>query len=275
MNLANTTLTGDQRTLQDVASKCDDLCSDLIGRLDEPKISGTVSKRHVVKKLCDNVLQKRKLEKARDELEKQQDIINTQMLVTLMKSVDISSAQQQDIVPQIQAVVNTDLFNHLRQDLQQSVQGLLDRSLEGIRRHIQSSKHDLKERVLDHAEETRQDAKRIDLRQKHVAGLLDSLRFPTMHHREESIRKAHEATFKRVFEHDENDEWHDLVQWLKNDESLFWIRGKLGSGKFTLMSFIINHPQFTSSLNSWAGGAKVIVPRYFLWRAGSIEQKVR
>lgn len=236
-----------------------------------------MSKRQIAWKLCNNTFfQKGKLEKAQAELQKQQEILDTQMLVNVMKGIDVNNAQQQHILQQIQAITGTDLFKNFHQDLQKSIHDLQDQILDQIRSDIQSSTHDIKKHVLDQAEETRQDAKRIrlvDQHQSHVQQLLDSLRFPTMFQREESIRKAHEATFNRVFEHNKRDEWHEFVQWLENENGLFWINGKLGSGKSTLVNFIVKHAKLSSSLRTWAAGAKVIISKFFFWRAGSTEQK--
>jgi ABC-type lipoprotein export system ATPase subunit len=56
-----------------------------------------------------------------------------------------------------------------------------------------------------------------------------------MEAREEAIAKAHPKTCDRAFE-------VMLKPWLSSHDSLFWITGKPGSGKSTLMKFLAAHP---------------------------------
>ncbi|KAK3654005.1 hypothetical protein LTR22_010916 [Elasticomyces elasticus] len=67
----------------------------------------------------------------------------------------------------------------------------------------------------------------------------------------------------------------DFMQWLRNGSGLFWISGKLGSGKSTLMAHIIRNERTTTELQVWA---KPRIPRvisFFFWRAGSHEQALQ
>lgn len=36
--------------------------------------------------------------------------------------------------------------------------------------------------------------------------------------------------------------WNDFVAWLEEGDGLYWIAGKAGSGKSTLMKYIASHP---------------------------------
>lgn len=58
--------------------------------------------------------------------------------------------------------------------------------------------------------------------------------------------------------------------WLKTSNHIFWVSGKAGSGKSTLMKFLFEHQQTRLDLRYWAGG-DVIVAAFFCWRAGSSE----
>ncbi|KAF5000640.1 hypothetical protein FDECE_11177 [Fusarium decemcellulare] len=62
--------------------------------------------------------------------------------------------------------------------------------------------------------------------------------------------------------------------WLEHGEGIFHISGKPGSGKSTLMNFLVDHPGTRSQLNKWAcNGNTVIIASVFLWNIGSVEQK--
>ncbi len=71
---------------------------------------------------------------------------------------------------------------------------------------------------------------------------LGSLWYPEIKHREETIKEAHARTFRWIFEPDVSDKavrrWHSFVEWLASGQGTYWISGKAGSGKSTLMNCI-------------------------------------
>jgi hypothetical protein len=65
----------------------------------------------------------------------------------------------------------------------------------------------------------------------------------------------------------------DLRRWLKGDgDSVFWVTGKPGSGKSTLMKFLRDHDGTDNLLREWAGD-KLIVADHFFWLPGTQLQK--
>ena len=64
-----------------------------------------------------------------------------------------------------------------------------------------------------------------------------------------------------------------LLHWFSSEESLFWINGKPGSGKSSLMSFIVNDERTSQSLQIWAAQKSVHVIKFFFWRPGSPLQR--
>lgn len=88
---------------------------------------------------------------------------------------------------------------------------------------------------------------------------LNSFRFDEINQRKSDITDPEDAIFNRIFQSFENTAkgnkttvptdsdirleeidtvWHRLTDWLKSDEYLFWIQGKPGAGKSTLIKFI-------------------------------------
>ncbi|KAI4909648.1 hypothetical protein J4E90_008347 [Alternaria incomplexa] len=62
--------------------------------------------------------------------------------------------------------------------------------------------------------------------------------------------------------------WSDFAEWLRSGHSLYWISGKAGSGKSTLMKYICSNPITTDLLDSWRGGSTLLQARFFFWAAG-------
>lgn len=61
-----------------------------------------------------------------------------------------------------------------------------------------------------------------------------------------------------------------LQTWLQSSDDVFWVQGKAGSGKSTLMKFLFEHEQTRKNLRHWAGG-QVTIAAFFFWGAGSSE----
>ncbi|KAF5565356.1 hypothetical protein FNAPI_1671 [Fusarium napiforme] len=66
------------------------------------------------------------------------------------------------------------------------------------------------------------------------------------------------------------DSWFSFNSWLKSNDKLFYIQGKPGSGKSTLVKFILNQDQTRDFIQEWSPNAIIIF--YFFWKIGSEEQ---
>ncbi|RYP38019.1 hypothetical protein DL766_001201 [Monosporascus sp. MC13-8B] len=112
--------------------------------------------------------------------------------------------------------------------------------------------------------------------------LLQSLKFPAMNERRNQVHDSYEGTFQWIFypdhhAHDSSDDnlsedelsedevsddelsddgwsncrhvsWDSFIEWLKSDNDIYWIRGKAGSGKSTLVKFILSNPRTKNSI---------------------------
>ncbi len=67
--------------------------------------------------------------------------------------------------------------------------------------------------------------------------------------------------------------WDDFSVWLKSGEGLYWINGKAGSGKSTLMNYICQDGRRLEYLKEWSLNRQLLTPSYFFWAAGSRQQK--
>ena len=110
------------------------------------------------------------------------------------------------------------------------------------------------------------------------------LRYDGMEDRQGRISQAHEKTFRWVFEDGnlQQKSWSNFKDWLESDSQLYWITGKAGSGKSTLMKYIcqpncdVSEPntgpthetRCSAHLQKWAGGSQLITAVYFFWNSG-------
>ncbi|ORY15849.1 hypothetical protein BCR34DRAFT_598123 [Clohesyomyces aquaticus] len=72
--------------------------------------------------------------------------------------------------------------------------------------------------------------------------------------RHDIIKPAHRKTFDWVFQRPEmaHVPWPNLDEWLRTMTRVCWISGKAGSGKFTLMKYLIQDLRLRQALESWA-----------------------
>jgi hypothetical protein len=132
-----------------------------------------------------------------------------------------------------------------------------------------------RDKVLSEAQKTRGEiaAESEDTR-NHV---LESLAFSEMNARYNAILTSHKSTFEWIYDggtkyHDSDDfvvgaskeafelKKHSKVfyDWLKSENSLFWMNEKPGSGKSTLMKFLVEHPRTKASLHAYDPSTLII-----------------
>ncbi|KAK4230174.1 hypothetical protein QBC38DRAFT_496912 [Podospora fimiseda] len=112
--------------------------------------------------------------------------------------------------------------------------------------------------------------------------IIESLKYESMRSRVRSISRAHSKTFRWVFEEPPLDQdgqalWSSFSGWLerKDDREVYWITGKPGSGKSTLMSFILENcrQRLLNSLSNWAGEVPVFLASFYAWHTGNDLQR--
>lgn len=108
--------------------------------------------------------------------------------------------------------------------------------------------------------------------------VLDSLRFPQMGNRRDLISRAFGETYQWIFRsHDDDGKivWDNFIDWLTAEDShcMYWVSGKPGSGKSTLMRELDGHIASQSELGGWLAGRKLIAVSYYFWYAGTANEK--
>jgi hypothetical protein len=115
----------------------------------------------------------------------------------------------------------------------------------------------------------------IELRfQKHI---LASLYFSGLPDRIQHIPEAHQETFEWIFNPPETGRWDSFADWLQSADGkrMYWITGKPGSGKSTLMKYLFHHARTASYASQWSGQEKLIKAGFFFWNSGTVMQMSR
>ena len=107
--------------------------------------------------------------------------------------------------------------------------------------------------------------------------ILQSLQYQRMESREEKITDAHAQTFEWIFDshvfESRLPSKDNFVEWLTSGNGIFWVTGKAGSGKSTLMKYLSHHKSATSALQQWADEKELITAAFYFWHAGTELQK--
>jgi len=101
--------------------------------------------------------------------------------------------------------------------------------------------------------------------------ILESLSFPAMSERYEVLHEAHIRTFQWVFDSSSNQDcqWDNFREWLEQSDGLYWIHGKAGSGKSTLMKYIWSRQLTKTYLSTWAGDSELCAAHFYFWDLGT------
>jgi hypothetical protein len=105
--------------------------------------------------------------------------------------------------------------------------------------------------------------------------LLHSLNYHRMRDRRQRIVEAHEGTLGWIFDKTGQGSrpGSDLNYWLTWQHGLYWLSGKAGSGKSTLMKFLQSHRQTRKALKIWAKNYPIVIASFYFWSPGIAMQK--
>ena len=107
--------------------------------------------------------------------------------------------------------------------------------------------------------------------------ILDSLSDMGMTARYEKIMDAHAQTFEWIFQdytrHTDLHYGDTFIEWLIHGTGIFWVTGKAGSGKSTLMKFLSHHRLTSETLTHRSGTKEFVIASFYFWYAGTEFQK--
>lgn len=107
------------------------------------------------------------------------------------------------------------------------------------------------------------------------AAIISSLWFPSIQDREDAIKENHSDTFAWIWKDPRSTQkpWADFRAFLRGDTGAYWITGKAGSGKSTLMKYINNSEELDQELDFWRQDKPLIYLSFYFWYNGTPEQK--
>lgn len=144
------------------------------------------------------------------------------------------------------------------------VSKLIASEAEATRDHITLKTDDIKNHITTTAQSEVVDRETKEKQEK----MLKTLWFPEINARENMIGEASRETVdwilgeNKIAPESSNPKLHDaFIDWLQSNESLFWLNGKPGSGKSTLMKFLVHDARTRQCLEQ--NNTSVYIGHYF------------
>ena len=290
----------EDQSLLEVAGQCSKTAGLLVEKLSSLKIEGPHRKRQAVLKTVKLLWEKGELRDVQRRLDGHRNVLDTQILINLRyvcfgcapsilshlklmcserygnrQRFDLASLQQdkdfQNLDRKVQNLINT--VSQGPKSFEQLKDLILDenKKIEELKDLILDENKKINENISSGPQE--HERRRAE-REQHTR-LLDSLWFAEILYREETIVDAHRKTFKWIFDRSGQAvrPWNNFVAWLEKGEGIYWISGKAGSGKSTLMSFLCQDERTKEALEIWSGTKDILMAKFFFWSAGTRMQK--
>jgi hypothetical protein len=103
--------------------------------------------------------------------------------------------------------------------------------------------------------------------------IIRGLTFKVMADRQAEIKRAHSETCEWIFSPSAKRPSADhFAEWLKDGDGIFWVGGKPGSGKSTLMKYIYNNVRTKQMLAQWSGDSTLVTACFYFWAGGTFMQ---
>ena len=274
------------RDIVDLATKCSETAAELLAELAKLKSDTKGSLRQTISKSVRAIRKKKFLQDTQSKLERYKTILDTRILVQL----STHSFQQTNDLQCLDQNVR-EFVAALHQG-QTTVVQLLASQGQAVLDHID-------QRLDDHAQASR------DLQAQQE--FKNRLWFPQVFSRRDDITEAHQGTYcwilqppddsgsaesnesgleraensqeawRREYEFDgpieQRQQWPNFVTWLEHGEEIYWLNGKPGSGKSTLMRYIteeiFQNSVSKEALTKWADGTEIVTVSLFFWGLGN------
>jgi hypothetical protein len=242
---------GDDGSLESLASKCEDITEEILDVLDKLKMKDGSNK-------WDSFLQALKTQWREPEIEALRKRLNI-----IGQTVNARLADERMLG--MQALLNDLVSKNAKLEIARSqelkqLQTYFDKALKDTHKELNEGK------LADEMTMVADRGSNYSAEQM----ILSKLHFTRLEDRYLSISSAHRNTLSWLFETDDTHGQRNgsttFATWLQSEDDLYWISGRPGSGKSTLMKFLCEHPLTAKLLEIWAEG-EVIVAEYFFWNA--------
>ncbi|KUJ12838.1 uncharacterized protein LY89DRAFT_699451 [Mollisia scopiformis] len=231
------------KQLVDLCKKCNEISQELVKAITAVKANGPDKKWDSFRQALSSVWNQKAIDALSARMERYRSQLDTTLLVSLREKLE-SEDRTRLIFPQGLTRINAEAKKPWHAEL---IETLKQNDWQA---KSQQDRIAFSSRLSDYSKDDRE--------QLCKAHILEQLVFGDMGDRYKRIEEAHQRTFNWIFQEGRDG---DFVKWLSNDEDLYWITGKPGSGKSTL-----------HNLMRWSGSKPLVTAGFFFWNSGTVMQ---
>jgi hypothetical protein len=234
--------------------------------------------KNVIKKTGLAFLRKREIDEAEQRLKNLRDQLNFRVVVSLRDKLDAQATLSSDafMALDIQTRDIAKKFLESQVGLDAILSAQLDSNRQAARRHEEIMASLGKGQLEDKDQGLSSQLSSKKLLWNMDRAFRSSLWYPTMEERERGIWSPHKGTLDWVFQDSPADKtvpWDDFNQFVREGCGTYWITGKAGSGKSTLMKYINANPKLDDALAEWAAGREIFKASFYFYYLGTDMQK--
>ncbi|KAL8968187.1 MAG: hypothetical protein Q9197_005016 [Variospora fuerteventurae] len=184
--------------------------------------------------------------------------------------------EKQELLDHYQRVLDTRILGRLDARSLKETQDVrcLDQSVQQLVHELERGNNTVAQLLANHKDILDSIEGRLENNQRTTANqqLLESLFFPEIDSREDQIQDAFDGTCRWIF-NSSTETWSNFRKWLETENGVYWISGKPGAGKSTLMKYIVREDSTSQLLANWERGTDLLVLKFFFWHTGSTLQR--
>ncbi|PGH17864.1 hypothetical protein AJ80_04687 [Polytolypa hystricis UAMH7299] len=235
-----------EKSLQGLARKCEELAIELVNLLQELQVKpGRSRKWSSFKQALKRVQKEKEIQNLEDRLRRFREEISVRLL-DILNNKQSSALRALSNLSDQNRRLNANTTQRLDEIkllvLQQANNAKANQSAE-----LRGLGNDIRALI--------EEKNRVESQQR----VLRSLHFETIR---ETFKSAHKDTFQWVFKDDKI----NFNKWLWSGNGIYWIRGKAGSEKSTLMKYLPDHENTITALKGWAGNSDLITLLYQIFK---------
>ncbi|KAI4263815.1 MAG: hypothetical protein L6R42_001051 [Xanthoria sp. 1 TBL-2021] len=238
--------------------------------------------RSTIQKARLKIIKAKTIDKLKLTLDEYQKTLDSTILIDVRQALDALGMKQEGQSKNLEQQLS-----QVSSDLKSCRSGFAIRLRSEIDKHITASEAQhvvTREKINAHVTRTMQDlsfSQREQLseqtKRQHSMQQYDQIRnslwFNEIHTRMNDIEESHADTFQWIFQDDKTYLWDSFSGWLKEGSQVYWISGKAGSGKSTLMRFLVEDSRTGELLAQWSLGRKPLVIKFYFWLSGTEMQR--
>ncbi|KAL8751638.1 MAG: hypothetical protein Q9199_006279 [Rusavskia elegans] len=271
---------GSSNPLFSLASKCFQTAQDLQAELDSIRTSPGSGFRSTFRKTWLKKKKTKIIDKLKLALDEYQKTLNAVILIDVRQALGAlevkNEGRAKGLEQQLKSLslslqsCQSNLGTRLKSEVDKQIQASEKQHMvtrDTVNAHVTRTMQDLS--LLQQEQSAERDKRQHTLQQ--CGHLLNSFRYSEIHNRMNDVVESHADTFEWIFEQDTTRPWDSFSNWLKEGNTIYWINGKPGSGKSTLMKFLVSHPRTSELLAQWRRPFLII--QFYFWLSGSEMQR--